>query len=237
MSTRDECSRTGNEELIEPSIDMDRIGLFCRLEAKLMQAFSEQTIRALSKHTLIQLFLPNVRSLIKANVLKEIEKNRAVILATASMPAGANALSKTTIDSLLLDFRQVDEEFCSNIFGLPIQLHIHYERVDPIRLLRLQKLSEVALVLLRQHGQSARLRKDIQVVYSQHEFHLHLLKYLLLYAEEVKLLIFSLKVPWLLEFSRVEFSRIIEESMSEVAATLAENASAAVFRKPSIQAT
>jgi len=108
------------------------------------------------------------------NVEKEVRKDALAIRSS----------SKGDLPQLLRQARQIDEEFVARLERLPlVRLEIRYEKIEPIRTRRMERLLEAAARILQAPWPG--LRPAVRASYGEAQFAIMLREHLQLYAAEV----------------------------------------------------
>lgn len=202
-----------------------------RLNGRILHAYSRRTAAALRAALPLRLALPHLEPVLALNVGKEVRKDRLVILrAGASMRAGPQDWSEI-LPQLLQATREIDREFLSRVGAFPVDIVIRYEEIAPVRARRLKLLYDAALKILAARGRDLRLRGAIQASFSRDELAQLLDQLLRLYAEEVRSLSRSVRLPALLVPLRELIAQELLGVMLRVARPLALEITAAVFLK------
>lgn len=157
------------------------------------------------------------------NVAKEARKDAAVIhcageaLAAGTPPVPADAAR------LLAAARDIDREFLARLGALAQRIEIRYERIEPLRLRRIELGLDTAYRILDAWRGGGRLRG----AFSPGELERRLLEMLQSYADETLALSHSVQLPGLLEPLRERVSQRLLHAMTNAARELARAVSAA----------
>ena len=124
---------------------------------------------------------------------------------------------------ILAATRRIDRDFLARIGGLPVRIEIPYERIEPLRLRRIELGLETARRILEAWRQGRRVR----VSFAAGELQRTVFDMLHLYAEETQALSHSVRLPALLEPLRERLAQRLHEAMSNAARALTRTAHAA----------
>jgi hypothetical protein len=147
-------------------------------------------------------------------VAKEVRKDALVIRRAAEAPAPGAARE------ILAAAREIDREFLARIGVFPVRIEIPYDRIEPLRLRRI----ELGLDTARRILDAWRRRRRLRETFAPGEFEQRLIEMLQLYAEETQALSRSVRLPGLLEPVRERVARRLREAMTRAARTLARQA-------------
>jgi hypothetical protein len=147
-------------------------------------------------------------------VEKEVRKDALVIRRAAEAPAPGAARE------ILAAAREIDREFLARIGAFPVRIEIPYDRIEPLRLRRIELGLDTARRILEAWRQRRRLRE----AFAPDEIERRLFEMLRLYAEETQALSRSVRLPALLEPLRERVARRLREAMTQAARTLARQA-------------
>ena len=145
---------------------------------------------------------------------KEVRKDALVIRRAAEAPAPGAARE------ILAAAREIDREFLARIGVFPVRIEIPYDRIEPLRLRRI----ELGLDTARRILDAWRRRRRLREAFAPGEFEQRLIEMLQLYAEETQALSRSVRLPGLLEPVRERVARRLREAMTRAARTLARQA-------------
>jgi len=165
----------------------------------------------------LRLALPALEPFLAENVAKEVRKDALVILrAGEALAAGAPPGSEAARE-LLAAARAVDREFLDRVGAFPVRIDIRYERIEPLRLRRIELGLDTAYRILEAWRHGRRLREALSV----EEAERRVFGLLRLYAEETHALSHSVRLPGLLAPLRERVAQRLLEAMSGAAAGLA----------------
>jgi hypothetical protein len=146
------------------------------------------------------------------NVAKEIRKDALVIRRAGEAPAPGTARE------ILAAARAIDREFLERIGGFPVRIEIPYERIEPLRLRRVELGLDTARRILGAWRQGRRMRD----AFEREALERRLLEMLQLYAEETQALSHAVRLPGLLAPLRERMAQRLREAMTRAARTLVQ---------------
>ena len=159
----------------------------------------------------MRLALPALEPFLEENVAKEERKDALVIRRAGEAPASGAARD------ILAAARAVDQEFLGRVGALPVRIEIPYERIEPLRLRRIELGLDTARRILGAWRQGRRLRD----AFAAGEFERRLFEMLQLYAEETHALSHAVRLPAILEPARERVAQRLREAMLRAARALA----------------
>jgi hypothetical protein len=184
------------------------------LNGRLLREFSRLSVEHLRAALPLRLALPVLEPFLADNVEKEIRKDALVIRRAAEGPAPGAARE------ILAAAREIDRQFLARIGGLPVRIEIPYDRIEPLRLRRIELGLETARRILEAWRQGRRVRAS----FAAGELERMVLEMLRLYAEETQALSHSVRLPALLEPLRERLAQRLREAMSNAARALTRTA-------------
>ncbi|HJS38295.1 MAG TPA: hypothetical protein VJ789_09225 [Burkholderiales bacterium] len=182
-----------------------------------MREFSRRTTDALRLPLALRAALPALEPFLAENVAKEIRKDALVIRRAASGPAPGAA--REVLDAA----REIDREFLERIGGLPLRIRIPYDRIEPLRLRRIELGLDTAGRILDAWRQRRRLRQ----AFAPGELEQRVHEMLRLYAEETLALSDAVSLPGILVPLRRRLAERLRDAMREAASSLLRGAPAA----------
>ena len=165
----------------------------------------------------LRLALPALEPFLAENVAKEVRKDALVIR------RAGEALAPGAAREILAAAREIDREFLARLAGFPARIEIPYDRIEPLRLRRIELGLDTAQRILDAWRHGRRLRDT----FTASEFEQRLFEMLQLYAEETQALSHSVRLPAILEPVRERIAQRLREAMTRAARTLARTAAAA----------
>ena len=165
----------------------------------------------------MRLALPALEPFLAENVAKEVRKDALVILRAGEALAAGAPPGPDAARQLLAAARAVDREFLARAEAFPVHIDIRYERIEPLRLRRIELGLDTAYRILDAWRQGRRWRE----VFSADEAERRVFGMMRLYAEETQALSHSVRLPGLLAPLRERIAQRLLEAMSGAAAGLA----------------
>ena len=166
----------------------------------------------------LRLALPALEPFLAENVAKEVRKDALVIR------RAGEALAPGAAREILAAARDIDREFLGRVGSFPVLIEIPYDRIEPLRLRRVELGLDTAHRILEAWRHGRRLRETFTAA----EFEQRLFDMMRLYAEETQALSHSVRLPAILEPVRERVALRLQEAMTRAARTLARAAAAAV---------
>ncbi len=178
----------------------------------------------------MRLALPHLEPVLVLNVGKEVEKDTAVIL-DAGLPASAEGEQEQRLAALLQATKDIDRRFLEKVGRFPVEIVVRYDEIIPFRTRRIRLLHEAAARVLHAEGVAPPLRGSLAASFSQEDLARLLHELFRLYAEEVRSLSRSVRLPGPLVPLREAIARELLDVMLRVAWPLAMEIAAAAFRQ------
>jgi len=160
----------------------------------------------------LRLALPALEPFLAENVAKEVRKDALVIRRAGEAPAPGTARE------ILAAARAIDREFLSRVGAFPVRIEIPYERIEPLRLRRIELGLDTARRILEAWRQGRRLR----AAFAHGELERRLFEMLQLYAEETQALSYAVRLPGLLAPLRERVAQRLRDAMARAARTLVQ---------------
>lgn len=203
-----------------------------RLNGRILNAYSRRTTAALRAALPLRLALPHLEPVLALNVEKEVKKDRLVILRAGELiPAGPPDWNQV-LPQLLQATKEIDRQFLSRLGTFPVDIVIRYEEIAPIRARRMKLLYDAALDILSARNRDLNLRGALRASFSREDLAQLLGLLLRLYAEEVRSLSRSVRLPALLVPLRELIAQELLGVMLHVARPLALEIATTIFHEP-----
>ncbi len=164
----------------------------------------------------LRLALPALEPFLAENVAKEARKDALVIR------RAGEALVPGAAREILAAAREIDREFLARIGGFPVRIEIPYDRIEPLRLRRIELGLDAARRILDAWRHGRRLRES----FAPGELERRLFEMLQLYADETQALSHSVRLPGVLEPVRERIAQRLREAMIKAARALTRAAPA-----------
>ena len=142
---------------------------------------------------------------------KEERKDALVIRRAGAAPAPGAARE------ILAAARAIDREFLARVGAIALRIEIPYERIEPLRLRRVELGLDTARRILEAWRRGRRLRD----AFAAGELQQRLFEMLQLYAEETLALSHAVRLPGILEPARERVAQRLREAMIRAARALA----------------
>jgi hypothetical protein len=140
-------------------------------------------------------------------VAKEVRKDALLIRRAAEAPAPGAARE------ILAAAREIDREFLACVDVFPVRIRVPYDRIEPLRLRRIELGLDTARRMLDAWGRRRRLR----AAFAAGELESRLFEMLRLYADETRSLSHSVRLPFVLEPLRERLAQRLHEAMMRAA--------------------
>jgi hypothetical protein len=212
---------------------MERTTALAALDRRILEAFSRDTTGRLRAILLLRVALPRVESFLADNVAKEARKDALVIRHAGGTLGDTRLPEADAVRALLEAAREIDRNFLDRVGHFPVRIAIPYERIEPLRRRRVERLLELSHRILRRWRAGGRLRDE----FTHDELRQHLQEILDLYVEETVALEHSVRLPALLVPLRERLAQALRHVMREVAARMASDLAGAVHRRGQATAT
>lgn len=201
-----------------------------RLNGRILRLYSRRTLVALRSALPMRLALPHLEPVLVLNVGKEIEKDSAVILDAGLGPVAEGDQERRLADLLRLT-KDIDRRFLDNVGRFPVEIVVRYDEIIPFRTRRIRLLHDAATrILVGQDGADS-TREALVACYAQEDFARLLHESFRLYAEEVRSLSRSVRLPGPLVPLREMIARELLDVMLRVAWPLAREVAALAWRR------
>jgi hypothetical protein len=200
-----------------------------RLDGRVQRLYSRRTLAALRAALPMRLALPHLEPVLVLNVGKEVEKDTAVIL-DAGNPMRAGIDQEQRLAELLQATREIDRRFLDQVSPFPVEIVVRYDEIIPFRTRRIRLMHELAQKVLDGGSYAGNLREALCAAYSREDFARLQHELFRLYAEEVRSLSRSVRLPKALVPLREMIARELLDVMLRVAWPLAQDIAALTHR-------
>jgi len=205
----------------------DRARTLARLNGRILRLYSTRTILALRNALPMRLALPHLEPVLMLNVGKEVEKDTAVIGDAAAGPADD---TEARLERLVDVTREIDARFLRNVGRFPVEIVLRYDEILPYRTRRIRILHGAATTILANAKFPDDLRRALASTHEREDLARLLNELFRLYAEEVRSLSRSVRLPAPLVPLREMIARELLDVMLRVAWPLAQEIAAAASR-------
>lgn len=162
--------------------------MLCSSDREMMHEFSSLCMRRLNGHLPLRLFLSFLQNFVEANVDKEIQKNRLVIIHSASEFERGTHRTAVDVHGLFEMTKRVDHEFVSKLATPLFAMAIRHDHIEAVRKKRIAALLNMVFDLLSNWRDSSPLHSIVQSTFSEQEFRELLGNVLRLYTLETRML-------------------------------------------------
>ncbi|NTV95708.1 MAG: hypothetical protein HGA75_09865 [Thiobacillus sp.] len=208
---------------------MDRTDALAACDRALLRAFSRHTTERLNAYLPMRLALPWLDRFLALNVAKEVRKD-SLVIRRAGQLAGPDA-DAATVRELLAVTREIDRDFLRQVAGMPFDIVIRYDEIEPIRRQRIERLIQATRHILAAWQTAPGARAALQAAYGRADLERLVLELMRLYARETQALSHSLRLPMLLSPLRDKLAHALYEVMTEAADGLARQAAGVAYRR------
>lgn len=146
------------------------------------------------------------------NVAKEVRKDMLVI-----RRAGAGRIAGDARE-ILAAAREIDRAFLARIADAPVRIEIPYERIEPLRLRRI----ELGLDTAHRIFDAWRHGRRVREAFAPGELERQVFEMLKMYAEETQALSHAVRLPGLLAPLRERVAQHVRDAMIDAARSLAQ---------------
>lgn len=210
---------------------MHRVEALAAFDRALLRAYSRATAERLSAYLPVRLAMSWLDRFLAANVAKEVAKDALTIRRAGLALAAGAPPGEADLDAILAAGRDIDRAFLRAVAGLPVEILIHYEEIEPIRRRRVASQLQAAYRILDAWRDAPNGRAALRKAYAKPELERLLRDLMALYGQETQALSRSLRLPPWLTPLRDPLVRSLVETMNEAAHAVAEQAVAAVHRR------
>jgi hypothetical protein len=127
---------------------VNKIDVLCDKDSEMMLEFSRLCVGRLTGYLPLKLFFSLFQHFLDANVLKEIEKDRLIIIHSASELEKGKNRTEIDIEALFEITKEVDNKFVSKLSTPLLSIDIRYEDFADVRKKRITSLSNMVFELL-----------------------------------------------------------------------------------------
>jgi len=199
-------------------------------DRRILQSYSRRTVTALRLALPVRIALPALEDFLAENVRKEVRKDALVITTVAQALAAGRPPDEDMLRELLAAQREIDRQFLTRVGGLPAQIVVRYEEIEPVRKRRMVLMAEAVRLILSAWRDGCRARAVLVEAYAPADLERLVRETMRLYAMETQLLSRSLRLPALLVPLREKLSQNLQRIMSEVAQQMARDVTDVVYR-------
>ncbi len=172
---------------------MDRVAILCDRDRILMENFSHQSLDRMSNHTTLLGSLPFFSTYQNANVKKEVDKDRLIIMEVAEAFESGKPVCDLDLEEIFENTKKVDRGFLNKLTIAPFTLSVRYSDFADIRIQRIWLIAKAVYALLAHWPEGASFNDAVRYAYSEKKFKDILDEILHLYNEETKMLSKSIR--------------------------------------------
>lgn len=201
---------------------MDRAAALARLNRRMLARFSAGTVDSLRAALPMRVALPHLEPFLARNLEKEARKDALVVRCASDALATGSPPTEDAARALLAAARGVDREFLASVANFPVRIRVPYERIEPLRLRRIQLGLALAWRILSAWQAGRRLREEMP----RAELARQLREILFLYCEETAALSHGVRMPALLAPLRERLNALLLRQMRHAVERLAADIAA-----------
>jgi len=195
---------------------MDRAAALARLNRRMLERFSAGTVDSLRAALPMRVALPHLEPFLARNLEKETRKDALVVSCARDALAAGGPPAADAARTLLAAARGIDRDFLASVANFPVRIQVPYERIEPLRLRRIQLGLALAWRMLSAWQAGRRVRDDIP----RAELARQLREILFLYCEETAALSHGVRMPALLAPLRDRLNALLLRQMRQAAERL-----------------
>jgi hypothetical protein len=184
--------------------------------------FSRRTTARLRASLPLRLALPYLEPFLARNLEKEIRKDTLIVYCARDALAAGAPPEADAARKLLAAAREIDREFFASVADFPVRIDISYERIEPLRLRRIERALPLCYRILHAWQRGLRLRDEMPRKALARE----LGDIFGLYCEETAALSRGVRIPALLAPLRARFADTLLREMRQAAAGVAQDIAA-----------
>lgn len=205
----------------------DQARTLARINGRILRLYSARTVSTLRAALPMRLALPHLEPVLLLNVAKEVEKDTAVILDAAQHPLGD---ADQGLQRLIGLTREIDTRFLDSVGRFPVEIVVRYDEILPFRRRRIRLLHGATTRLLALAAGPGGLRTALAHAFDAEDLARLLNELFSLYAEEVRSLSRSVRLPVPLLPLREPIVRELLDILLRVAWPLSKEIAAAAAR-------
>lgn len=209
---------------------MDKARILYSKNKALMNEFSGRCIHRLENLLIFKLSLPFFRSLLDANVQKEIEKDRLIIEEAASAFQRGDRVENVDLEAIFEKTKDIDKNFIKKVSLLPLSIHIKYDTIENIRKERLKCIVRVIFDLLNRWEDSIPFADIVKKTYTEANFKEIIKEILHLYILETRMISNTMQFFPPINMIKEVFTENILSIMEQEKEALANDLAKKLFR-------
>ncbi len=214
---------------------MDKVGILCEKDSHMMFEFSRQSLDRLGSQTLLIGVLPFFSTYLDANVKKEVDKDRLIIMEASSAYAARKPVCDLDLEDIFDKTKDIDRVFLKRL-PLSSTFKVCYSDFADIRLRRIWRISKTVYAILEAWPESSSFDDAVKLAYTGNKFKGIISEILHLYSEETKMLGRSLRLLPPLNTAAQKFTETLFQAMEDVTEGIAEHYAGKIFGEKNVYA-
>jgi hypothetical protein len=210
---------------------MDKVGILCDNNRAMMEEFSSRSLDRVRAHSRLLTSLPFFSTYFKANVKKEVDKDRLIIEVAADAFRSGEPACELDLEDIFERTKIVDKQFIQDLRIPSFSLSVRYGDIADIRIQRIWRISRTVYELLQQWPDTASFKDVVRKVYTGKEFKHIITDILHLYNQETRMLGNSIRLLPPFNNTMRSMSEIFFQAMEDVTESLADAYTVRLFRE------
>jgi len=210
---------------------MDKTAILCAKDRDILHDFSGRCLDRLPGTGVLCLPIPFLRTYLNANVEKESDKDRLVIVYTAACCKEGRACSASDVDALFEQTKEVDRVFLRKVMVPSLSLSVRYEEIAPLRKARIARLTRMIYDLLTHWNGDVPVENAVRAAYAEQDFRSGIAELFHYYNEETRMLSESIRLFGPLQFALNSFAGTLFGTMDTVAKGMIDSCVRTVYRR------
>ncbi|HWR72659.1 MAG TPA: hypothetical protein VN604_05790 [Nitrospirota bacterium] len=208
---------------------MDKVAILCSRDSMIMHDFSELSLERLKDRSFFCMPLPFLRTYMKANVGKEIDKDRLIIEYAAARFREGRTCCDHDIGEMFEMTKQVDKAFLRKVNVPSLTITIRYEDIASIRKSRIDSLSRCVHDLLAHWKDDLPVESAVRAAYRKQDFQDMITEILHLYNQETRQLSNSIRAFGPFQMAVETFAGALYRAMEQAAEDLTAAYTRAIY--------
>ena len=167
---------------------MKKAEILCNNDREIMSEFSRLCLKRLDSYLPLKLFLSVFQKFYEANVLKEVEKNRLIIMHAAAAFHKGQERGEIDVSELFEMTKGVDHEFVKKVSNPFFSLTIRYEDFAEVRKKRIDSSITMVFELLSNWQDELPFSDNVKSTYEENMYREVISEMLHLYNLETRML-------------------------------------------------
>lgn len=215
---------------------MDKVDTLCDKDRVLMEDFSRQSLNRLNSQKTLLTSLPFFSAYQDANVKKEVDKDRIIIMEAAGAFASDRPMCDLDLEEIFEKTKEVDKVFLNRLLIPPFTLSVRYSDFADIRIQRIWIISKTIYRLLAHWPEDASFTDAVRNAYSEKKFKDILSEVLHLYNEETRMLSKSIRNLGPLRSAVSAYNNALYQAMEDVREEITMSAVQRIFGDKTVYA-